>query len=91
MQLDPMDGPPAGSDDAGGWSKEIRFIVGAVAVVLIWITTTTALGAEVGAATALLAAVLVPGYLFRDLITPSHLPYVLTFGAPVLLGGLWLS
>lgn len=91
MQLDPMDGPPGGGDGVGGWSTQTRSIVGAVTVVLLWILTTTALGAHLGSATALLAVVLVPGFLFRDYITPSHLPYVATFGAPVLLGGLWLS
>ena len=91
MHLDPMDGPPAGNGHEGGRPKEIRFVVAAVSVVLIWVLTTSTLGPGIGAATALLAGVLVPAFLFRHYIRPSHLPYLLAFGAPVLLVGLWVS
>jgi Flp pilus assembly protein TadB len=90
MKLDPRDRPGAGAD-VGGWTKELRIVVAALSVAVIWIVTSTALGPSLGAATALLAAVLVPGYLFRMHLTPAHLPLLCAFGAPVLIGGLWLS
>ncbi len=89
-----MDRPPRRRGSAAGarrWPHEVRYTTALVSVVLVWTLAIWVAGPDLGAASGLLAATLVAGHLLRDRVTPAHLPYVAIFGAPLLLGGLWLS
>ena len=74
-----------------GWTKETRIMVSVMGLLVLWVLTSALVGTQLGFATLLLGAAVVPTYLFRHELTPAHLPWVLAAGVPVAVLGLWVS
>jgi hypothetical protein len=96
MQPDPMDKAPTTEPVRrhrvfSSWPRETRIVVAIATVLVLWVLSSALIGAQIGFGIGLIAAAVVPSYLFSDQLTPAHLPYVASIGLPVLVAGLWLS
>jgi len=96
MEVDPLDRPPAGGGEPGSTvvsrlRLETRVLLVIWGVMATWVLSSVVLGARVGFGTAVLSAVVLPGCLLRDRITPAHLSHIGMVALPALLVGLWVS